>query len=147
MPKKRGGTEGSGTSIGVAHESGRELVFVFGSNLAGRHGAGSALQAVKEFGAVYGCGFGRQGNSYAIPTKDAGLNTLPLERIQSYVRSFLVYACAHRNITFKVVAIGTGLAGYKHAQIAPMFKDAPKNCELIMEWDKILKRGQFKGKR
>lgn len=147
MAKKGDSTGGSGTSIGVAHESSRELVFVFGSNLAGRHGAGSALQAVKEFGAVYGCGFGRQGNSYAIPTKDAELKTLPLERIQSYVRSFLVYARAHKNITFKVVAIGTGLAGYKHAQIAPMFKDAPKNCELNMEWYKILKRRQYKDTR
>lgn len=50
-------------------------IFVFGSNLAGRHGAGSALEALKKHGAIYGQGVGRQGNSYAIPTNDERLRT------------------------------------------------------------------------
>ena len=35
-------------------------IFVFGSNPEGRHGAGSALVAVKYFGAKYGQGEGLQ---------------------------------------------------------------------------------------
>ena len=44
-------------------------IFVFGSNLAGRHGKGAALDAKNKYGAIYGVGFGRTGNSYAIPQK------------------------------------------------------------------------------
>ena len=52
-------------------------IFVFGSNLAGRHGKGAALFARQERGAIYGVGQGRTGNAYAIPTKDERLRTLP----------------------------------------------------------------------
>lgn len=110
------------------------MIFVFGSNLAGRHGAGAALYARKHHGAVYGCGQGRTGNSYAIPTKDAQLKTLPLSRIQHYVGMFLEYAALNPHVRFKVTAIGTGLAGYSHAEIGPMFFDAPRNCALPQEW-------------
>lgn len=109
-------------------------VFVFGSNLAGRHGKGAALFAKKHHGAIYGQGIGPQGNSYAIPTKDEKLRTLPLEVISKHVAEFLTYAAAHGDITFRVTAIGTGLAGYTHEQIAPMFRRAPENCELPSEW-------------
>jgi hypothetical protein len=44
-------------------------VFVFGSNLAGRHGKGAALAARREHGAIYGQGEGPQGFAHAIPTK------------------------------------------------------------------------------
>jgi hypothetical protein len=40
-------------------------IFVFGSNLAGRHGKGAALEAK-----MNGRGFGLQGASYAIPTNE-----------------------------------------------------------------------------
>ena len=46
-------------------------MFVFGSNLAGRHGAGAARFAVINFGAMYGIGFGfTSPQSFAIPTKN-----------------------------------------------------------------------------
>lgn len=69
-----------------------EPIFVFGSNLAGRHGKGAALFARRNHGAIYGQGVGRQGNSYAIPTKDAKLRTLPLVTIHEHVGDFIVYA-------------------------------------------------------
>ena len=109
-------------------------IFVFGSNLAGRHGAGSALEAVKKHGAIYGRGIGPQGNSYAIPTKDGRLKTLPLIQITGCVVDFLAYARARPEHTFQIVAIGCGLAGYKPEQIAPMFRDAPGNCVLPREF-------------
>ena len=105
-------------------------VFVFGSNLAGRHGKGAALFARKHHGAIYGQGEGLQGESYAIPTKDARLHTLPLDEIRSYVDRFLCFATEHSNMSFNVTAVGCGLAGYTPAQIAPMFVNAPNNCRL-----------------
>ena len=113
-------------------------IFVFGSNLAGRHGKGAALEALNRHGAVYGQGQGRQGNSYAIPTKSAFLKLLPLWRIRKEVKFFLVYARHMTDLTFHVTAIGTGLAGYSHEDIAPFFVGAPKNCVLPEEWKPII---------
>jgi len=109
-------------------------IFVFGSNLAGKHGAGSAYAAWKEYGAVYGVGFGPQGDSYAIPTKDENIKTLPLPRIQKYVETFVQYATLNSDMTFMVVRIGCGLAGYTDEEISPFFKDAPPNCILPAGW-------------
>lgn len=109
-------------------------VFVFGSNKAGRHGKGAALHARKHCGAIYGQGVGRQGDSYGIPTKDERLRTLPLDVIRAYVRDFLVYARDHPEDEFIITPIGTGLAGYHHSDIAPMFRGATDNCLMPVEW-------------
>lgn len=109
-------------------------IFVFGSNLAGRHGKGAALTARLQHGAIYGKGTGPQDNAYAIPTKDERLQTLALDRIKPYVEEFLNYARKHPELTFQVTRVGCGLAGYKDKDIAPMFKDAPSNCELPEGW-------------
>ena len=114
------------------------MVFVFGSNLAGRHGAGSAAHAWRYYGAVYGKGVGHHGDSYAIPTKDESLNVLPLDVISRYVADFLAYATAHPEYQFHVVSIGCGLAGYTPEQIAPMFKFAPNNVVLSQEFQDVL---------
>lgn len=86
-------------------------VFVFGSNLAGRHGKGAALWARQHRGAIYGQGAGPQGNAYAIPTKDRQLRVLPLDVIRGYVREFLDYAHRQPNLRFELTPIGCGLAG------------------------------------
>lgn len=111
-----------------------DKVFVFGSNEAGRHGAGAALFAKRNRGAINGFGAGPMGNSYAIPTKDAELNTLPLDIIEIYVSSFLTYARNNPEAQFQVTSIGCGLAGYKATDIQPFFKHAPSNCELPTGW-------------
>jgi hypothetical protein len=67
-------------------------VFVFGSNLAGRHGKGAALWARQRRGAIYGQGAGPHGNAYAIPTKARQLRVLALNVICDHVRDFLDYA-------------------------------------------------------
>lgn len=113
-------------------------IFVFGSNLAGRHGKGAALHAHKYYKAKYGVGKGRTGDSYAIPTKDKHLDTLSLYQIRGHVRRFLNYALFHEGLTFTVTRVGCGLAGYKDEDIAPMFRKAPPNCKLPPEWVKIL---------
>lgn len=104
-------------------------IFVFGSNLAGRHGKGAALYARQHYGAIYGNGVGRQGygplgSSYAIPTKDANLKTLPLDEIQHYVWEFLDYALNQMSqpVQFILTPIGCGLAGYTPKEILPLFR-------------------------
>ncbi|HYE29929.1 MAG TPA: hypothetical protein VEH27_00745 [Methylomirabilota bacterium] len=114
-------------------------VFVFGSNTAGVHGAGAAKEALNHWGARWGVGHGLYGASYAIPTKDAGLMTIPLSVIHRFVNAFIECATDNAHITFLVTRIGCGLAGYKDEDIAPMFKDAPSNCVLPPEWVAILK--------
>src|SRR5262245_56891214 len=96
-------------------------LFVFGSNLAGRHGTGAATDAMEQHGARWGIGVGRYGFSYAIPTKDEKLKVLPLTKIKHYVAVFVNYAKAHPDLTFNMTAIGTGYAGYQPSDIAPLF--------------------------
>lgn len=92
-------------------------IFVFGSNLAGKHGKGAALDAVKYWGAVYGDGEGLTGNAYALPTKDKEPKVRTLEDInQSYIQ-FWKYAIKHPELNFLVTPFGTGLAGYQKKEI------------------------------
>ena len=92
-------------------------IFVFGSNLAGMHGGGAARTARLYFGAVLGNGDGPQGQSYAIPTMQGGVET-----IQPYVDKFVSYAKAHPEQTFLVTPIGCGIAGFTPDDIAPLFE-------------------------
>ena len=94
-------------------------VFVFGSNLAGMHGGGAARAAFRLFGAVWGCGVGHYGQSYAIPTMQGGVET-----IKPYVDEFIQYAKDHPALFFYVTRIGCGIAGFEDREIAPLFKDA-----------------------
>lgn len=113
-----------------------EWIFVFGSNLAGIHGAGAALVAKKMFQARPGSGYGREGLSFGIPTKDENLEPLSLQRIRQYIELFKLYAIHRQDAheKFFVTAIGCGLAGYKHHQIAPMFVNSPNNCSFPKDW-------------
>lgn len=115
-------------------------VFVFGSNLAGRHGKGAAFHAGKEHGARYGEGWGRTGHSYAIPTKDDSLKRLNLAEIAPHVAWFREYAKRHDHEKFFVTRVGCGLAGYRDEDMAPLFKDMPDNVWLPETWVEILTR-------
>lgn len=109
-------------------------IFVFGSNLDGRHGKGAALCARNDHGAKYGQGRGLQGNSYAIPTKSHTLRPLTLGEINHYVAIFLDFAREHPELVFNITPIGCGWAGYTPQEIAPMFRNHPPNCNLPMEF-------------
>jgi hypothetical protein len=113
-------------------------IFVFGSNLAGIHGAGAARLAHKVFGAEWGKGVGITDKCYALPTKDNDLWTLPLTRIQEYVIDFLDYAKENPDKTFLVTQVGCGLAGWTPEDIAPMFKVYTKNVILPKEFHEII---------
>ena len=122
------------------HIKRQDEIFVFGSNEAGIHGAGAALTAHVSYGAELGIGVGMTGDSYAIPTKDRFIQTLPLQHIRFYVEDFLDFAKANPDKKFFVTTIGTGLAGYSHWDIAPLFDGAPANCRLPPEWERLTDR-------
>ena len=117
-------------------------VFVFGSNLAGRHGKGAALVARNKFGAEYGNGKGfmnnSKGKSYAIPTKNKNLHTLSLEEIKASVEEFREFV-DNSSEKFFITRIGCGLAGYCDDDIAPMFMGFPLDrCCFPEEWKAYL---------
>lgn len=95
--------------------------FTFGSNIAGRHGAGAARTAHVKFGARMGVGYGRTGRCFAIPTKDERIQTMPLKEIAWYVEKYLEFARVHPETKFLTTAVGCGLAGYTPKDIAPLF--------------------------
>lgn len=114
-------------------------IFVFGSNLAGRHGRGAALYARQHFGAQYGTGEGRTGRSYAIPTKGYNIySSLPLAAISNHVWNFITHATNSLEDVFFLTRIGCGLAGYKDYQIAPMFAGVPDNIIVPLEWQPFI---------
>jgi hypothetical protein len=113
----------------------RVRIFVFDSNLAGRHGKGAAKCAMVNYGAIYGMPYGMQGNSFAIPTKDRRIQTLSLDLIKRYVNDFIIFASNHPEYDFLVTRIGCGLAGYSDLDIAPLFKSAPSNCYFSKSWE------------
>lgn len=94
-------------------------VFVFGSNLGGFHGGGAARAAYNKFGAIWGQGVGMQGQSYAIPTMQGGVET-----IAPYVDEFIAYAKNNPDKRFLVTEIGCGIAGFAPEEIAPLFAKA-----------------------
>ena len=86
-------------------------IFVFGSNLGGMHGGGAARVAYLKFGAIMGQGVGLQGQSYAIPTMQGGVET---------IRPFLV------------TRIGCGIAGFRDEEIAPLFAKAHDMDNIVL---------------
>ena len=129
-----------------------DVIFVFGSNPTGWHGAGSAAVAVKLFGAVYGKGEGLQGNSYALPTTELrkeyqvkGYNqSIPAPKIIESIKK--MYACAKEHpdkkfcIAYRSQVDEVTLCGYSGGQLMSMFKEAageegyPENVWFSEEW-------------
>lgn len=102
-------------------------IFVFGSNLAGMHGGGAARVAMERFGAIWGQGVGLQGQCYAIPTMQGGVDT-----IKPYVDEFIAFAKAHPEYTFLVTPIGCGIAGFTAEDIAPLFYHALDEQNILL---------------
>lgn len=118
-------------------------IFVFGSNLQGMHCGGAARTALQKFGAVMGQGVGIQGQSYAIPTMQGGVET-----IKPYVDQFIDLAREWDQNTFYVTRIGCGIAGFTDEEIAPLFDEAydlynvrlPKSFAEIIERNRMIKK-------
>lgn len=99
-------------------------IFVFGSNLGGKHGKGAAKTALT-WGAKWGQAKGLQGRTYGIPTKSYNVSrVLSISEIKPFVDEFILFAKENPNLIFLVTELGCGLSGYKPKDIAPLFKDA-----------------------
>lgn len=130
-------------------------VFVFGSNTSGRHLGGASWMAFQRFGAVMGQAEGPQGQSYAIPTDfdqlawemkgypvEIGRKMWENRGLSDAVNRFLDYAAEHPEQHFLVTRVGCGNAGFRDADIAPLFRSAldMENISLPHEFVKVLRR-------
>lgn len=120
----------------------REEVFVFGSNMKGIHGKGAAKVAAILFGAKYQFFSGRCGMSYAIPTKDQNIQTLPIEKIKPYIEEFVRRANKYKEVEYFITRVGCGLAGHKDQDIAPLFKGCGDNVSFPIEWKQYIEPTQ-----
>lgn len=120
-------------------ELGPDDFFVFGSNLDGYHAGGAARVAYDKFGAEWGNGVGPQGQSYAIPTMQGGVDT-----IKPYVDEFINLASEWDQNTFYVTRIGCGIAGFTDEEIAPLFDKAYDlyNVRLPKSFAEIIRRNR-----
>jgi len=115
-----------------------EPVFVFGSNEAGRHGKGAALAAKREYGAKVGVIRGMTGNAYALPTKDAQLECLPLGRVIDELGAFFDLACATPGTSYRLTRVGCGLAGLPEEDVRDyVLEHAPDNVLLPGVWEAV----------
>ncbi len=114
-------------------------IFVFGSNLAGNHAGGAARVAWRRFGAIMGQGVGLQGQSYAIPTMQGGVET-----IKPYVDEFIGFVREHTGLTFYVTRIGCGIAGFRDEEIAPLFAGLINTVNVVLpeKWVDIITSGR-----
>ena len=109
-------------------------IFVFGSNLAGRHGAGAAKQAHDQFGAEYGVGEGMTGQSYAFPTLGRQLQQLPSWMLCSARDRLYATCAAYPSNEFLLTKVGCGLAGYGDEYMRSLFVNPPANLILPEDW-------------
>lgn len=106
-------------------------IFVFGSNLRGLHEYGAARLAYVRYGAIMGQGVGLQGQSYAIPMMQGGVDT-----IKPYVDEFIMFAKEHGKQKFLVTRMGWDIAGFNESEISPLFEEAHgvNNIVLPLWW-------------
>ena len=116
---------------------GKDEIFVFGSNLEGLHLGGAARTALEKFGAKMGQGVGLQGQSYAIPTMQGGVET-----IKPYVDEFIDLAREWDQTTFYITRVGCGIAGFTDEEIAPLFAAAMDlyNVRLPESFVKVIRQ-------
>jgi hypothetical protein len=130
--------------VSVAAENGEsagrkaEPVYVFGTDLGGRHEQDSALVAVRLHGAEAGKGSGATGNAYAIPYRNTRLELLPLDVIGNYTESFLRHAASQADTRFQVARFACETGAYGDSEMARLFKGAPRNCRLPGLWARSL---------
>lgn len=110
-------------------------IFVFGSNIQGRHGAGAAKQAMK-WGAVYGKASGRQGQTYAIVTKDLRDGSfVGWDFVREQLVILMKYAHVHDDLVFLLTPIGTGLGGQTIEDLEHNIRDFYFPDNIIKIWE------------
>ncbi len=142
-------------------------VFVFGSNIYGFHGAGSAgFATFNESGNIWrkyeydkkpqgwrgkwnqkgvgeGAQMGTEGKSYAIPTvtKAGAKRSIPLETIKQSIQKFYVFAKSRPHLKFFVAqAAKLGYSGYSPQEMASIYSgEIPENVYFDEEFAKLLR--------
>jgi hypothetical protein len=112
--------------------------FVFGSNIAGRHMGGAALQAKEQFGAEEGIGEGLTGQCYAFPTlyksfNYGGLQQRMKQELEQSVKKFYATARALPEKEFLMTPVGIGIAGYEPEYMKSLFTNPPANV-VLPDW-------------
>lgn len=109
-------------------------IFVFGSNIVGRHLGGAAAQAFDDFGAKWGIGEGLTGQSYAFPTLDEYFKRVSNTRL--HASRLRLYQCAerHSDKEFLLTKVGCGIAGFSELKMKKLFANAPSNIIKPEGW-------------
>ena len=112
------------------------MIFVFGSNLAGIHGAGAAKDAHKYYGAQWGIGRGLTGSAYALPTKGWDIQPMPWPWVRENIREFVEFAKGNPKYEFALTPVGTGLAGHSKKDVWEALQEfgLPDNVYLTSSW-------------
>jgi hypothetical protein len=112
------------------------MIFVFGSNLAGIHGAGAARYAYEKLGAEWGVGRGLTGSCYALPTKNEDIWSMPWPWVKENIREFVQYAKDNPFLLFALTPVGTGLAGHSKRDVWEALQEfgIPDNVYLTSSW-------------
>lgn len=107
-------------------------IFVFESTLEGEHTKGNAKIAYERFGAEWGEGSGRRGQTYAIPTNFVRVE----EDFEPFVQDFIEYVKAHPDNRFILPRIECKDSGFREDDIIPLFEeclDLP-NVQMSRAW-------------
>ena len=112
------------------------MIFVFGSNLAGVHGAGAAKYAYEKRGAEWGVGVGITGSCYALPTKGYKIECLPWTTVRRNIKEFIFFAKKNPLVDFELTPVGTGLAGHSKYDVWEALRELgiPSNVYLSSTW-------------
>lgn len=110
------------------------VVYVFATDVLGRHQNAEAEKAVSQWGALAGLGEGLSGTSYAIPVYNDEGKVRPISELRRPIRTFIEHAKRNRYKTFQVSRLGCGPFGYDDFDIAPYFTTAPQNVILPAGW-------------
>lgn len=108
-------------------------IFVFESTLEGEHTEGNAKIAYERFGAEWGVGAGRRGQTYAIPTNFISVE----EDFEPFVQDFIEYAKAHPYNRFILPRMECKGAVFYEEDIIPLFEecvDLP-NVQMSHAWN------------
>lgn len=113
-------------------------VFVFGTDIDGRHESESGRMAMRLHGAQRGTRNGLTGNAYAIPSVASDGTPLRLAVMANYVTPFIEYATAHPRTIFQIARFGAGGAEHSDEDMAGLFAKVPANCRLPGRWQTLI---------
>ncbi|MGD9601322.1 MAG: hypothetical protein AB7O21_08355 [Gammaproteobacteria bacterium] len=115
-----------------------EPTFVFGARVNGQSNEPSAATAIRYHGADPFAWHGPTGNAYALPCQGSDGAPLGPRALTNYLDEFFRFAQANPEQRFRVARLGCGDAAMRDADMAKLWRQAPKNCALPAVWQKEL---------